>query len=117
MLFTGGTVSLYAAYMQEREACQVIEWPEKGFISYKIEGAYCGIHDLFVAPSLRRSRVAWELADQVAAAARAHGCMYLAAFCDPRTFTYQAARAAILAYGFKFHTIVPDGREAFRKEL
>jgi len=62
-------MSLYAQYVKEREGADTVETSE-GFYSYKLEGEYLFIVDLYVIPSARGRKVGSEFGAQLEGLAR-----------------------------------------------
>ena len=96
--------SLYAQYVEEREELAIIERKE-GFATYKIDGDYCYIADIFVTVEFRRVGVAFEMCEEIAKIAKDSGCKYLLGSVDPRARGATEAIRAIMAMGMRLNEI------------
>ncbi len=93
-------MSLYAAYIKEREDRECIE-SEDGFISFKYFGSECYIQELYVVPEKRKSSIASCMADQVTELAKEKGCKILSGSVCPSAKGSTDSVKVLLAYGFK----------------
>lgn len=98
---------LYAGYIFEREGKRVIS-RGGAFIVYKIQNQSCHICEIYVHPDLRRTRIAWDMADEVTKIALASGCHVLTACVVPSLNGASESMAAQLAYGFKIQLAQSD---------
>lgn len=98
---------LYAAYLQEREAFELLHTPE-AWASYKCQGDECYIRDIYVSPEARRTNIAASLTDQITIIAKERGCKYLTGTCVPSTNGSTQSLRAMLAYGFNIHSAHQD---------
>jgi len=96
-------MSLYADYIKEREGYDTIE-TEHGFATYLIQGISCYLRDIYVTPSQRQSRVAWELADKVTELAKAAGCRFMTGSVSLLDPAAERNAKVLKAYGFKYNT-------------
>lgn len=94
--------SVYARYRYEREGLTTIE-KDYGFITFKIldNETTCFIQDLYIVPEKRMTGLGADLANEVAAYAKAQNCVQLAATVCPSAGSATDAIKAILAYGFQ----------------
>jgi GNAT superfamily N-acetyltransferase len=93
-------MSLYSDYTKERFGWSTIE-VEGGFIVYEIDPPNCTIHEFYVKPELRGTRLAKDLADQVVRVAQERGVKSLWGVIDPTTEGAENALRTNLHYGFK----------------
>lgn len=93
-------MSLWAEYKRERENVETLE-RENGFITYKIFKDECYIIDLYVRPDFRRTYLASNMADEVAALAKKQGCKFITGSVDTRANACTDSIKILLAYGFK----------------
>lgn len=73
---------------------------DHGFVHYSIINTHCIIHNIYVDPEKRQSRIASEMADKIVEIAKKEGATNLICEIDKRNRTFNAAVAAILGYGF-----------------
>lgn len=108
-------MSLWADYHEETEGHETLETAD-GFIRYSFAPPVCQIHDLYVVPAKRQTRVAWVLADAVSKLAKDKGMTHLwsRVWCASRTA--DAALKANLAYGFQVMN-AENGSIIMMKEL
>jgi ribosomal protein S18 acetylase RimI-like enzyme len=109
-------MSLYADYLHERTDDLIAE-REWGFATYRVmdpETVY--IVDIFVRPEVRRSGAASELADEIAANARANGYKWLLGTVMPSTKGSTDSLKVLLAYGMTLWK-AEDDAIWFRKPL
>lgn len=108
-------VSLYSLYIQERENKLIIE-SEKGFATYQFFNDECYVSDIFVVKEYRRSRVAWDMLDEIVKSAKLNNCLYLVGTVIPTTNGSHESVKAHLAYGFKVHS-TGNNLIIFKKEI
>lgn len=94
-------MNLYSDYLRETGLKGMVEhsW---GFATYHINGQECYIEDIYVTPEERKNSRARELADQIAAEAKAAGCKYLTGSVNTSIKDPTTSMKVLLAYGFKF---------------
>lgn len=112
----GAPLSLYAQYVEEREGASVYE-SERGFLVYQILGPEVYVKDLYVRPDFRNSGEAADMANQVAALAKAQGCLRMSGSVCPRAKGATDSLKVLLAYGMKLHSIGTDGLIYFVKDI
>jgi GNAT superfamily N-acetyltransferase len=95
---------LYAEYMQEREGVSFLFKEDKGFVQYRINGEECYIQVIYVVPEQRRTGLAAQMADEVEAIAKEHGCTFLTGSCDPTAKGSTESATAMIRTGFKLHS-------------
>ncbi len=93
-------MSIYADYINELGVRKIIE-TDRGFATYRISGDECYIIDIYVAPADRKTRLASDMADQVAEVARAAKCTYLLGTVDMSSIKKTESLMVLFAYGFK----------------
>lgn len=109
------SLSLYAAYLKEREDFQLLE-QEDGFATYKILGDELYLRDIFVSASRRLNKVASALADEVADIGRRSGCKYMSGTVSTLAKNPTVATSALIRYGFHI-VIAQHDTIYFRKDL
>lgn len=99
-------MTLYAQYIKEREQKDIIE-TDKGFATYKVyPNGECYLQDIYVIPEARRSRVAYDLADQVVEIAKEKKCHTLVGSVCTDAINPTASMKFVLNYnGMKFHSV------------
>lgn len=108
-------MSLYGSYIAEREGYNIVE-DDGGFATYKIDGEWCYIRDIYVKPELRKSGLASYLADMITVKAKELGCSKLLGSVSLGAFEPTASTKVLLAYGFELSHM--DGNLIyFRKEI
>jgi GNAT superfamily N-acetyltransferase len=90
----------WRSYIRESYNRQVFEH-DHGFATYSIIGMYCIIHDMYVEPEFRNSKVGSEMANHIKVICSEEGCTKMACTIDKRSKTYKSALKAITEYGFK----------------
>lgn len=109
------SLSLYAAYLKEREDFQLLE-REDGFATYKILGDELYLRDIFVSASRRLNKVASEIANEVASIGLRAGCKYMSGTVSVLAKNPTAATTALIRYGF--HIVMAQHETIyFRKDL
>lgn len=104
---------MYADYLLESQGKHTLETPH-GFLTYGfncVPGAvfpHVYIEDLYVIPSARKTHVATEMADQVAAIARARGCKLLFGSVNARSSDPNRSLLVLQAYGMRLCSIATD---------
>jgi GNAT superfamily N-acetyltransferase len=110
-------VALLASYARERFGCETENDPGKGFATWKmLDPTSVYLVDIYVGPDFRRSGVAAELANRVAALALKAGAKRMIGSVETKSATATEAMKAILAYGFKI-THVEGSMIYLAKEL
>jgi len=95
----GEYVSLYASYLRERTNDEIIE-KEFGFASYRfLNDKQVYIIDLYVRPAHRKEGLAAQMADDIAAFAKAKGCTEMLGTVVPSTKHATSSLKVLLAYG------------------
>lgn len=108
--------SLYAQYVAERTGDHVLE-TEHGFALYRyISENRVYIVDIYVEPLFRKSGLASEMADQIAAEAKAKGCTEMIGSVVPSTKGSTTSLKVLLGYGFELLSSTND-IIFFKKEL
>lgn len=92
--------SLYGFYIKERENAEIIE-NDDGFITYQIRGDEVFIRDFYVVPPRRKTRVAFNLGQQLIQVAKAQGCRSMVATVFPLLNGSQEALKIFMKYGMK----------------
>lgn len=90
----------WRAYINESYNRNVFDH-DHGFAAYSIVDSYCIIHDMYVEPGFRNSKVGSEMANHIKAICHEEGCDKMACTIDKRSRTYKQALKAIQGYGFK----------------
>lgn len=93
-------MSLYPDYLKEREGIETLE-RELGFATYKIRSHDCYIIDIYVVPEARKSGLASQMADEIAAIGRSHGLKVLTGSVDTRDKEAVRNEKVLLAYGMR----------------
>jgi GNAT superfamily N-acetyltransferase len=109
-------MSIYAAYLKEREDAEVLETP-RGFVVYRItpsDNVY--VKDIYVLPDYRKTGEASRLANRVADLAREQSCCRMFGSVDPTAHGADVSMRALLGYGMR-PAFVRDGLVFFRKEI
>lgn len=107
--------SLYAQYIEEREGRHILE-TDQAFATYQFFNDECYVSDIFVVKEARRSRIAWDLLDQIVVIAKANNCRYLTGTVSPSANGSEASLKAHIAYGFKLHS-ASSNVILFKKEI
>jgi ribosomal protein S18 acetylase RimI-like enzyme len=112
------SLDLFAEYLQERRGMSLLVAAEgQGFATYRITpGAEVYIQDIYVQPAFRRYGVAVDLANEIAAMARLHGCTFMLGTLDPTARGATEGLAVMLAYGFRLQEVAAT-HIILRKEL
>jgi len=92
--------SFYAQYVEEREGAITIE-NDKGFISYKFDGDYLFIVDLFIAKPYRRTKAGSQFGKQIEAIARLNGKIGIMCTAANNALNYKEAVQFIKSNGYK----------------
>jgi ribosomal protein S18 acetylase RimI-like enzyme len=100
-------MSLHADYIKERGTKEIIE-SEKGFLTYFFvnDGVY--IEDLYISPAHRKSHLASQMADQVAAIAKEKGYYKMYGSVAPSAQGSTDSLRVLLAYGMKLDSAGPN---------
>lgn len=102
------SVSMFKAYLKEREGVDLIE-REDGFAIYLITGQECYIRDIYTQPESRKTGTAGSMADEIAEIARAAGCKYLTGSVYLGAKGADASAKVLMAYGMRLHKTVDNG--------
>lgn len=94
-------MNLYAKYCQETGVKQILE-TGAGFATYHFLPNECYIEDIYVLPEFRTKQAASDLADQIAAIAKAKGYKHLTGSVNTKIKDPTTSMKVLLAYGFKF---------------
>lgn len=96
-------MSLYAAYIKEREGKEIIE-TDKGFLTFSImkDGIY--IEDVFTSPDHRHSGESLQLVSQVSEIAKERGLTKLFCSVIPTANNSTLSLKVVLAHGFKLNS-------------
>lgn len=98
-------MSLWSDYLNEREGKEVIEH-DSGFAVFKLnEDETCYLEHIYVAPEVRGTGLASELADRVAKRARESGKSVLLGSVMPGATGATHSLKTQLTYGFKLDSI------------
>jgi predicted GNAT family acetyltransferase len=109
-------MSLHAQYLTERTDDLIIEC-EHGFVTYRyLNEAQVYIIDIYVTPEKRKSGLASELADQVAAEAKGKGRKELLGTVVPSTKNSTISLKVLLGYGMTLQSASND-LIVFKKEI
>ena len=108
-------MSLHARYLKERAGIDCLE-TERGYMSYRMNGKECFIHDTFVLPEYRRAGEAAAMLEQVIAIAREQGATMITCTVCPDANGSTEAAMTILSLGFRLSGSAP-GLVAFLKEI
>jgi hypothetical protein len=92
--------SLYGKYIAEREGKHILE-KEHGFATYLFESDYCYIVDIYVEPEHRRSKLCYQMADEIALEAKEKGYTKLVGSVCPQAIGATASLKVLLNYGFE----------------
>lgn len=106
--------SHFAEYKREREGKLVLERPE-GFAVYEFGKDFVYIEDIFVAKSYRKSGVAKDMADSIAAKALSKGINVMVGSVDIRARGSTTSMAVLLAYGMSLDST--NGSVIYLKKL
>lgn len=111
-------IELYGQYLQERrDMSLLVDHEGHGFATYRITpGQDVYIQDIYVEPEYRRLGVAADLANELAAMARLHGCTFMLGTLDPTAKGATDGLAVMLAYGFRLFEVAAT-HIILRKEL
>lgn len=93
-------MSHWAEYVKERFGWDAIVTDDATVI-YSIQPPFALIHDMYVAPQMRKIGIASDLADQVAAIGKEKGCTHLWSQVASETLNSNEALMANLGYGFR----------------
>lgn len=112
---------MYAEYIKEREGKDVLE-TEHGFAVYGfncvpgVDFPHVYLQDIWIKPALRKSGVARDMADKVAAKAKTWGIGIMLGSVDGNAKGSHESLQVLIAYGMKLYTI--DNSVAwFSKEI
>jgi ribosomal protein S18 acetylase RimI-like enzyme len=94
-------MSLYGNFLRETEEIDIVE-TDQGYATYKIfpDASECYIIDIYVLPQYRRTKVASELANEVARKAKLKGCKFLTGTVIPTNNKSTESMKTLLGYGF-----------------
>ena len=109
-------MKLYADYIREREGFILLELEGKGFLTYKIEGKFITVGDIYVSPEYRGYKTFRRMADEVSSIGRENGCEKILCQVWLNTDIATLSARSILAYGCKIIN-AHNGRILFEKEL
>ncbi len=112
-------MKMYRDYLKERIGDELLE-REEGFATYRFiddmttKSVY--IVDIYVRPDFRKTKVASEMADCIAAIAKEQGCKYMIGSVLSTSATATESIKVLLGYGMCFHKLFQDGL-IFKKEI
>jgi hypothetical protein len=92
--------NIYLQYRQERENLQSIE-VEGAFATYKFVNDYCYLEDVYAIPELRGSKISYELATMVEAAAKKAGYKKMLGSVDIAAANPEISLKACFTQGYK----------------
>lgn len=94
-------MSMWSDYLKEREGKEVLEFPDDGFIVYKVnQDKTCYIEHIYVVPNKRGLGVASMLCDEVEAKAKEAGCTHLLGSVSPSAPGATHSLRVQLTHGF-----------------
>lgn len=101
--------SLYAQYITERTNDKIIELPQ-GFATYRYfpHTKSCYIVDIYVQPEFRKSGIASEMANMIAAEAKKDGYTSLIGTVSPSANHSTDSMRVLMAYGMKLDSSERD---------
>jgi len=99
--------SLYAQYLAERSNVNIIE-KDTGYITYIFTKDYCYIEDIYVVPEARGTKLASNLAKEVAEEALKHGYKKLLGSVCISANGAERNVAYMLNYGYKIKSLEGD---------
>jgi len=105
-----GEFDMLADYFWEREGKFCLVREDEGFAKYSINGDECYIEDIYVVPEKRKTGIASQMADEIAASAKDHGCKYLVGSVAPEARGSTESMKVLLAYGMRIHSINHEKR-------
>jgi GNAT superfamily N-acetyltransferase len=111
----------YASYLRERENKEILEHPH-GFTIYGyncvpgVDFPHVYIQDNYVVPERRKEGIARQMADQIAAQAKAAGVKIMLGSVDANAKGAHESLLVLIAYGMKLYA-VSNGTMFFSKEL
>jgi GNAT superfamily N-acetyltransferase len=109
-------MSLYSEYIHERGDAKIIELPQ-GFATYNLlTESQVWLMDVYVKPDFRRTHIASELANMVAAEGRKAGCKEMIATIVPSLNGSTISVKTVIGYGFKLK-LSKENLVIFSKEL
>lgn len=112
-------MSLYGDYVRERLGGGIVERPE-GFATYRfIDDAGVStvyIQDIYVKPDFRNTKIASEMANDVAKMGKLKGCKRLIGTVQPSAKGSTNSLKVLLGYGMELHSSANDAI-IFKKEL
>lgn len=101
-------MSIWADYHRDYLGKKVLE-TDKGFTVYHyISDVEVFIDDMYVRPEYRRTRVGYDMADEIVKEAKANGKQYLAAAVRPTVPGATESLKFIMNYGLRLHSIRED---------
>lgn len=110
-------MSLYGEYIREREGLDILE-TKNGFVVWSVNGDNLWIHELYIRPEARRSKLATAMAQAVVTRAKTLGCSKMFAQVDMMTRCATLSKAAVLSFGMVPVKASDDGeRILFAKEI
>lgn len=96
-------MSLYAAYIAEREGKEIVE-DQHGFATFSQLNDLLYIEDIFVVAEQRKNGYAAKYADQIAEIAKERGLKGLLGSVKPSAKGSTESLKILLAYGFRLHS-------------
>jgi len=92
--------SLYSLYLSEKEGKETLEYPDHGFVTYKVVGKTCHICVIYVKPEVRDGKVARDLMKAVIQKV-SDRCTALTAACFTKQANTTGTLKILLQYGFE----------------
>lgn len=87
-------------YLQEKEDKETLEFPEKGFVTYKVTGKTCHVCIIYVHPLERKNMVVRELMNALINKVK-RDCTGLSAACYTMQNDTTKTMKILLHYGFE----------------
>lgn len=108
-------MSLYAQYVKEREGAVTVETSE-GFYSYKVDGDYIFIVDLYVVPEYRAKKVGSKFGREIEDITRELGKSTILCSASLESLNSSDAIAFIIMNGYEIINYT-DTQVFFKKEI
>lgn len=97
-------LQMYADFLKESNGAELLEH-EHGFATYRFEESPVGecvyLMDIYVKPEKRKSKICFNMADEVVEEAKKNGIKYLIGSVDLRINGADISKKVLLAYGLK----------------
>jgi len=107
-------LSNWALYLKERESKNVLEWPNS-FVVWQFKEQWLYAIDVWVAPELRKQKLATEMLNNLTNVALEAGYKKLLTSADLRDPGCSVSIQAILNYGFK--PLYADGQFLYFEKI